>query len=102
MFFFFIFVRLVLQAIISVQSAWRAHKTRKNYVDETLMSKKKESSSFDNRDKKQEEEDETLFDDDVLLIQSAFRGHAARKRLIDEKEHMLVFFNFSSVYFLIT
>lgn len=73
------------QAVISIQSAWRAHHTRKNYVD---SARQKEFSRQNDASNHQEvEEKEEDFDEDVLLIQSALRGHSARKQLLKKNQN---------------
>lgn len=56
-------------AIISVQSAWRGHHSRSDFL------------------KTNEERKEEVDDDDILLIQSAFRGHAARKNVLIRQDN---------------
>ena len=63
------------QAIVSIQSSWRAHNSRQQYIRtaEARLAVQKEH---------EEEQDDD--EDDIMLIQSAIRGHTARKELISK------------------
>ena len=70
-----IFLSAILQAILSIQAAFRGHKARHE-----LMQKEQYGSdaTYDYND----DESSSLCEDDVILIQAAFRGHKSRKEML--------------------
>lgn len=59
---------------MSIQSSWRAHSSRQQY----LRTAEVRLSAQEERAEEQDDED------DIMLIQSAIRGHSARKELISK------------------
>lgn len=61
---------------MSVQSSWRAHNSRQQYIRTAL-----EVRLLAQEELAEEQDDD---EDDIMLIQSAIRGHSARKELISK------------------
>ena len=61
---------LFVKAIISVQSAWRGHNTRQIHL--ATLSSRDQNGNTD--------------EDDISLIQSAYRGHVSRRKVLKKME----------------
>ena len=65
---------LKLQAAVTIQSAVRGHKSRKDRMNELDRSISSEKSAVNS-----DEDNESDMDDAAMMIQSAVRGHWSRK-----------------------